>query len=314
MDNDKLSPKQYLTLPTPHQRSTPLTIAFPFTTISTMATTSTAQQPITNFTTTNNLPASNTLPASPSPTLQANPTQADRSNQNPFPGILKRMLCQESETKYRTADGQHPLIGWSDDGKLLFIRNPQTLFCSMMADFFVTTNLSSFIRQLNHYNFTKVKMRDHSLSSRLKQDQMLVYEHPTFTRDVQGDLQRKPKGFTRVPKRRASDDQTEIEPKRRASVEQNFVTWDKHNEIAGDHKTIWEVLGRHDKIVSELQTQMIEMNAANELEVRGLQTKVIELERLVLSQQQQLDQQNNTELDEKPSPTKLRKTRSETGC
>jgi len=245
--------------------------------------------------------------------IQGSPSQDQieiRSNQNPFPGILKRMLCPESAMKYRTADGKNPLIGWSDDGKLLFIRNPQTLFCSMMADFFVTTNLSSFIRQLNHYNFTKVKIRDHSLSSRLKQDQMLVYEHPTFNRDVQGDLQRKPKGFTRVPKRMANDDHVDVVEAKRVNTS-DFVTWDKHNEIAGDRKAIWDVLQRHDKLVNDMQLQIQEMKTSHEQEVGALKTKVFELERVVGKQQKQLEKLSLIEI---VAPPKLRKTRSETGC
>jgi hypothetical protein len=120
---------------------------------------------------------------------------------NPFVNTIKRMLSPESQLKYRTAD-QLPVFGWSDCGRYLFIRNPQTLFSMMMAEFFVTTNLNSFIRQLNHYNFTKVKLKENSLTVRRQPDQTLIYEHPTFNRDTYRtcDLERKAKGFTRVPK------------------------------------------------------------------------------------------------------------------
>jgi len=121
---------------------------------------------------------------------------------NPFVNTIKRMLSPESQLKYRTADNNHPVFGWSECGRYLFIRNPQTLFSQMMAEFFVTTNLNSFIRQLNHYNFTKVKLKENSIAARRQPDQTLIYEHPTFNRDtyLTCDLERKQKGFTRVPK------------------------------------------------------------------------------------------------------------------
>jgi len=162
------------------------------------------------------------------------------TNQNPFVTIIKKMLSKESQIKYRTIDSRFPVFGWSDDGRYLMIRNPQTLFSKMMADFFVTTNLQSFVRQLNHYNFVKIKTSTPTLNSKRQQDETLVYEHTKFNRDNQCDLERKPKLFSRKRSPGSglgcscSYDMT------------NYVTREEYNNILKEHKVLWNVIQRHE--------------------------------------------------------------------
>jgi len=172
-------------------------------------------------------PSSNySTSSSSSPTMTS--TLSPLTQVNPFVGIIRRMLSLESHNKYQTTDG-YPVFGWSQCGKYLIIRNPNTLFSKMMADFFVTTNLSSFIRQLNHYNFTKVKVSEHSKNSRGHHDQMLVYEHPKFRKDNQCDLERKQKTSSRT-----------VQPQ----VSRNEVSREDYNRILQDVNTLWSTISK----------------------------------------------------------------------
>jgi len=171
-------------------------------------------------------PSSNASSCSSSPTMTS--TLSPLTQVNPFVGIIRRMLSAESQNKYQTTDG-YPVFGWSQCGKYLIIRNPNTLFSKMMADFFVTTNLSSFIRQLNHYNFTKVKVSEHSKNSRGHHDQMLVYEHPKFRKDNQCDLERKQKSSSRT-----------VQPQ----VSRSEVSRDDYNRILQDVNTLWSTISK----------------------------------------------------------------------
>ncbi|EOB13445.1 Transcription factor prr1 [Nosema bombycis CQ1] len=51
----------------------------------------------------------------------------------------------------------HAYISWSDDGKSFLILDPQEFSENVLTNFFRHKNVSSFIRQLNKYDFHKVK-------------------------------------------------------------------------------------------------------------------------------------------------------------
>merc|ERR1711976_403876 len=109
-----------------------------------------------------------------------------------FVSILKRMLDENTVAQYRTADQSQPLFSWSESGNSILIRNSRTLFPKMMANFFSTTDINSFIRQLNHYGFAKIKrVEDQNLKARMNQDKTLEFQHPDFRRDNMCNLKRR---------------------------------------------------------------------------------------------------------------------------
>lgn len=65
-------------------------------------------------------------------------------------------------------------IKWSEDGNQLVIANRVLLVNECVGKYEMSTNFSSFVRQLNFYGFTKV--------SSLRKERQVIYEHPLFSR------------------------------------------------------------------------------------------------------------------------------------
>ena len=74
-----------------------------------------------------------------------------------------------NKTKYSSA------IHWSDDGKAIIISNINDFTNNVIPKYFKHCNYDSFVRQLNMYNF-------HKLRSKRNQSEH-VFQHELFTRD-----------------------------------------------------------------------------------------------------------------------------------
>ena len=74
-----------------------------------------------------------------------------------------------TKTKYSSA------IHWSDDGKAIIISNINDFTNNVIPKYFKHCNYESFVRQLNMYNF-------HKLRSKRNQSEH-VFQHELFTRD-----------------------------------------------------------------------------------------------------------------------------------
>lgn len=74
-----------------------------------------------------------------------------------------------TKTKYSSA------IHWSDDGKAIIISNINDFTNNIIPKYFKHCNYDSFVRQLNMYNF-------HKLRSKRNQSEH-VFQHELFTRD-----------------------------------------------------------------------------------------------------------------------------------
>ena len=142
---------------------------------------------------------SNSTSTTSSSNVSSYPTQ--------FVTILKRMLEPATASQFRTADLKHPLFSWSENGSSIMIRNSRTLFPKMMASFFSTTDINSFIRQLNHYGFAKIKrVEDQNLKGRLDQDKTLEFQHPEFRKDNLCNLKRRKRNENAVRNQAKNND------------------------------------------------------------------------------------------------------------
>jgi len=73
------------------------------------------------------------------------------------------------------------IIGWSDDGKSFTVNNPKKFEQDVLGKYFAAKNLSSFIRQLNFYGFTKVVPKE--ASKKQKKKKHWQFQHKHFVRD-----------------------------------------------------------------------------------------------------------------------------------
>jgi hypothetical protein len=77
---------------------------------------------------------------------------------------------------YEIVDGEstNEVVGWSEEGDSFVIKNSHEFSEVILPKYFKHNNFSSFIRQLNMYDFHK---------SRKKSDIQQVFKHPFFLKD-----------------------------------------------------------------------------------------------------------------------------------
>lgn len=111
--------------------------------------------------------------SSSSPSQPINTTTTNNNNNNNIPLKTETFLLKLTQiltkTKYSSA------IHWSDDGKAIIISNINDFTNNVIPKYFKHCNYDSFVRQLNMYNF-------HKLRSTRNQSEH-VFQHELFTRD-----------------------------------------------------------------------------------------------------------------------------------
>jgi hypothetical protein len=111
--------------------------------------------------------------SSSSPSQPINTTTNNNNNNNNIPLKTETFLLKLTQiltkTKYSSA------IHWSDDGKAIIISNINDFTNNVIPKYFKHCNYDSFVRQLNMYNF-------HKLRSTRNQSEH-VFQHELFTRD-----------------------------------------------------------------------------------------------------------------------------------
>lgn len=70
------------------------------------------------------------------------------------------------------------MIKWTDCHSAFTVRQPMNFSTILLPRYFKHKNYSSFVRQLNMYNFTKLRSEDESFD---------LFQHPLFQR---GDLEK----------------------------------------------------------------------------------------------------------------------------
>ena len=103
---------------------------------------------------------------------QPNNTTTNNNNNNirfKTETFLLKLTQILNKTKYSSA------IHWSDDGKAIIISNINDFTNNVIPKYFKHCNYESFVRQLNMYNF-------HKLRSKRNQSEH-VFQHELFTRD-----------------------------------------------------------------------------------------------------------------------------------
>lgn len=106
-----------------------------------------------------------------------NPAQTGGSNASEFVRKLHRMLEDPSH---------QDVARWSKDGDTFLVVEGEKFTRSILPKHFKHSNMSSFIRQLNKYDFHKVKPTTDSDGNNLSN--VLEFKHPFFRRDSKDDL------------------------------------------------------------------------------------------------------------------------------
>jgi heat shock transcription factor 1 len=108
--------------------------------------------------------------------MEASDSQTTEKVKKPNKFLL-RTYKMVSETK------NHPFVSWTPDGDSLLIKDVDGFTSKVLPKFFKHKNFSSFIRQLNMYDFSKNKETDE-----------FIYSHPHFRKGNRvnlGKIQRK---------------------------------------------------------------------------------------------------------------------------
>lgn len=74
---------------------------------------------------------------------------------------------------FLSLDEYREIVCWCDEGKSFIIKNPGEFTNQILPIYFKHKNLASFIRQLNMYDFHKIR----------DSGEQLVFSHPCFIRD-----------------------------------------------------------------------------------------------------------------------------------
>ena len=102
------------------------------------------------------------------------PLNSVLTNSQPnVPSFLNKLYAILSTPEYNSS------ISWSEDGRAFIILDHNLFSNGVLPVFFKHSNLSSFIRQLNMYDFQKLKNMDTNQS---------LFFHPKFLRDRQDIL------------------------------------------------------------------------------------------------------------------------------
>ncbi|VEU23251.1 DEKNAAC104383 [Brettanomyces naardenensis] len=137
------------------------------------------------------------MAASNSGDLQApeDPNNCNSHNKGSGTDFVKKLFQMLEEDTFSD------IVRWSDAGDSFIITDTNEFTTKVLPSYFKHGNFASFVRQLNKYDFHKVKL-SHGVKQRYKMDNIWEFKHPKFSRHDSNALD----GIKRkVPTKRESE-------------------------------------------------------------------------------------------------------------
>ncbi|EGR28112.1 hypothetical protein IMG5_182970 [Ichthyophthirius multifiliis] len=143
---------------------------------------------------------------------------SQRTNQT-IPGFLSKTYKILENQEY------YDIICWNDDGKAFKIKQPNELAEKVLPKYFKTNNFASFVRQLNMYDFHKVR---HDSEENEWRHKLFRKGYPHLLCEI---------------KRKIHDNQILVETFSQSQKEQNQIaTQHIQQEILADNRLLWKKL------------------------------------------------------------------------
>ncbi|KAI8343839.1 hypothetical protein BD560DRAFT_411901 [Blakeslea trispora] len=125
---------------------------------------------------------------SSSPAINDN-HQSNLPNSNNIPEFVKKLFSMLEENTYPQ------VFSWGIDGNTFVVKDPNEFARHILPKHFKHSNFASFVRQLNKYDFHKLRMPEDG--QRIYGDQAWEFQHPNFKynrRELLEEIKRKPTG------------------------------------------------------------------------------------------------------------------------
>lgn len=149
--------------------------------------------------------------------------------------------CSKNKSNYKfitklqeilNTKDNHDIISWSDDGKNVEIKDERRFIDEVLSVYFKHNSMSNFIRQLNMYNFKKIKNYRNS---------NIAYNNPYFVRNgssLLGEINRKNIQHHHMKKSSRKKDSQESEEDSKAQNANNGSSTQNKSSILNDEIVI----------------------------------------------------------------------------